>query len=48
MLTNSGYNHLIKGLNEWNNVYELGLNVCYLKLQFGMCYCELDIGIGDQ
>jgi len=48
MLTNNRYNHLIEGLNEWNNEYELGLNVCYQKSQIGMCYCELDIGIGDQ
>ena len=33
MLTNSRYNHLIKGLNKWNSVYELGLNVCSQKSQ---------------
>jgi len=27
MMANGGYNHVIKGLNEWNNVYDLGLNV---------------------
>ena len=42
-MINSRYNHLIEGLNEWNSEYELGL-----KSRIGICYCELDIGIGDQ
>ena len=45
MMANGGYNHVIKGLNEWNNVYDLGLNVWYLYLRFEMSYRELDIGI---
>jgi len=31
MLTNSGYNHLIKGLNEWNNVYKFRVE-CVISL----------------
>jgi len=47
-MINSRYNHLTEGLNEWNSEYELGLSVCYQKSRLRMCYCELDIGIGDQ